>query len=176
MHIESGHFICTWPLGNHCSIVKSLVDFKYKLWTLLVFFNCKWYLFMGHKDFLRSLWTIKIIVCIMWTFVLFSIWNKSIDVKFGVSFKFMTCNNMFDVFMDIYDSFPIWSGCIDGQYSCMHYRVKMFGCKWVNVWNNRLLELGRSSTFKIYVVFLWTLGTCIWVDGFESIFGYFLNN
>jgi len=38
-----------------------------------------------------------------------------------------------------------------------------------------LLELGRSSTFRIYVVFLWTLGTCIWIYGLESVFGYFLD-
>ncbi len=75
----------------------------------------------------------------MWTFVLFFIWNKSIDVKFGLSFKFMTCNNMFDVFVDIYDSFPIWSGCIDGQYSCMHCKIKMFVNEStsgiINFWN-----------------------------------------
>ncbi len=51
---------------------------------------------MGHEDFLRNLWITKTIVRIMWTFVLFSIWNKFIDVKSKFSFKFMTCNNMFD--------------------------------------------------------------------------------
>jgi hypothetical protein len=70
---------------------------------------------MGHENFLGSLSITIVIVCIMWTFVLFFVWNKSIDVKFGLSFKFMTCNNLFDVFVDIYYSFPMWSGCIDGQ-------------------------------------------------------------
>lgn len=52
----------------------------------------------------------------------------------------------------------------------------MFGCRWVNIWNNQLLELGRSLTFRIYVVFLWTFGTYIWIYGLESVFNYFLDN
>ncbi len=81
---------------------------------------------MGHEDFLGSLWIAKFTICIMWTFVLFVVWNKSIDVESRLSFKFMTCINLFDIFVDIYNSFPMWSGCIDGQYNRMHCRVNVW--------------------------------------------------
>ncbi len=65
----------------------------------------------------------------MWTFVLFFVWRKIVDVDSGLSFKFMTCSNLFDVVVDMYDFFPMWNGCIHGSYSRMHCKVRMFGCR-----------------------------------------------